>query len=84
MADPYLSTLDSSPHVQRFTYDTIQDLLLGQGFEITDRTGSVLFAGPVSNMLFTGMVPVMKLNCALGQRLPRFASGFFMGCRSPG
>jgi SAM-dependent methyltransferase len=82
--DPHLSTLDSSPHLQRFTYDTIKNLLLGQGFRITDMTGSVLFAGPFSNMMFTGMIPVMKLNCALGRRLPRLASGFYIGCRSQG
>ncbi len=83
IVDPYLSTLDSSPHVQRFTYDAIRHLLLDQGFEITDMTGSVLFAGPFTNMMFTGIIPIMKMNCSLGRRLPRIASGFYIGCRLP-
>jgi SAM-dependent methyltransferase len=79
----YPSTLSNSPHVQRFTHSSIQALLVGQGFEVINITGSVLFAGPFSNMLFTGVTSIMRLNCALGRLFPRIASGFYIACRLP-
>ena len=79
----YPSTLSNSSHVQRFTHSSIQDLLVGQGFEVINTTGSVLFAGPFSNMLFTGVTSIMRLNCALGRWFPRIASGFYISCRLP-
>jgi SAM-dependent methyltransferase len=80
--EPYPpSTLADSPHVQRFTYQSIQRLLRKQGFEVVSITGSVLFAGPFSNLFFTGIAPVMKLNCLLGQWVPRLAAGFYVACR---
>jgi hypothetical protein len=57
--------------------------LVGQGFEVINITGSVLFAGPFSNMLFTGVTSIMRLNCALGRLFPRIASGFYIACRLP-
>lgn len=76
------STLDASPHVQRFTVRTIRDLLERHGFAVEKVTGSVLFAGPFSHLLFTGIGPIMSANCWLGDRLPRFSSGFYVSCRS--
>jgi SAM-dependent methyltransferase len=80
--EPYPpSTLADSPHVQRFTYNSIQQVLAEQGFEVLSVTGSVLFAGPFSNLFFTGIAPVMKMNCWLGQLMPRWAAGFYVACR---
>lgn len=77
---PYSSTLSSSPHVQYFTFKSIQELLRKYGFKVVTISGSVLFAGPFSNLLFTGIRPIMQLNCALGKWFPRLASGFFVEC----
>ena len=80
--EPYPpSTLADSPHVQRFTYGSIQRLLISHGFEIVSTTGSVLFAGPFSNLFFTGLGPVMNINCLLGRWLPRLSAGFYVTCR---
>jgi hypothetical protein len=80
--EPYPpSTLAVSPHVQRFTYDSIQSLLAKHGFEVSSITGSVLIAGPFSNLFFTGLGPIMKINCLLGQWMPRIAAGFYVACR---
>ena len=75
------STLSASPHVQRFTYRSIQRYLEDSGFEIIDSTGSVFFAGPFSNLFFTGIGPAMRLNCLIGSCLPTIASGFYIACR---
>ena len=79
----YPSTLSGSSHVQRFTHSSIQTLLDSEGFIVINITGAVFFAGPFSNMLFTGVKPIMKLNCALGRWFPRIASGFYIACRLP-
>lgn len=79
----YPSTLSNSHHLQRFTYHSIRKLLENNGFELMESTGSVFFAGPFSNLFFTGIKPIMKVNCILGQWLPRFASGFYISCRAP-
>lgn len=76
--DKYVSSLDSSPHVQRFTYRSIQDLLRHNGFKVVKVTGSVLFAGPFSNMAFAGIPPLMAVNNWLGSRLAPLASGYFL------
>jgi SAM-dependent methyltransferase len=78
--NPYPNTLadDSSPHVQRFTLTTIQSCLQEHGFRIQSAAGSVMFAGPFSNMLLTGFGPLMRANNWLGGRFPRVASGFFV------
>lgn len=78
---PYPSTLSDSPHVQRFTFKSIQRLLHNHGFNVINISGSVLFAGPFSNLFFTGIKPIMQLNCRLGNWFPRVASGFFIICQ---
>jgi SAM-dependent methyltransferase len=80
---PCPSTLSDSPHVQHFTYTSIKALLRRHGFEVIDSTGSVLFAGPFSNLLFTGIKPIMMLNCMLGGVCPVIAAGFYIACRLP-
>lgn len=77
------STLSCSPHVQRFTYNSIKKILERNGFEIIDNTGSVLCAGPISNLLFTGFSPVQVCNLFLGEMAPPIASGFFIAARLP-
>jgi hypothetical protein len=79
----YASTLSNSHHLQRFTYNSIRRLLENNGFEVMRSTGSVFFAGPFSNLLLTGINPIMKLNCILGHWFPRAASGFYIACRLP-
>ncbi len=74
----HLSTLSPSPHVQRFTLESIRALLEAHGFAVQDAVGSVLACGPFSNLFFTGLGPLMRLNAALGARLPRAAAGFFL------
>ena len=78
----YPSTLSDSPHVQRFTLKSILAVLNENDFEILDSTGSVLFAGPFSNLFFTGIKPVMKINCVLGKWFPRIAAGFYVACKT--
>ena len=75
------STLSNSSHRQRFKYHSIMKLLEDNGFEVIESKGSVFFAGPFSNLLFTGIRPVMKINCTLGYWFPKFASGFYFNCR---
>jgi SAM-dependent methyltransferase len=75
------SSLSNSPHVHRFTFRSIQQLLLRYGFEVIDKVGSVLIAGPFSNLLFTGLRPIMNWNNIMGGKLPRLAAGFFIGSR---
>lgn len=77
----YPSTFSNSSHQQRFTYRSIIALLEDNGFEVMGRKGSVLFAGPFANLFFTGIKPIMKINCRLGDWFPRFASGFYISCR---
>ena len=77
----YPSTLSSSPHVQRFTFSSIKWLLKKYGFEILKTEGTVFFAGPISNLFFTGIGPLMNANKYLGSKFPRFASGFMLVCR---
>ena len=78
----HLSTLADSPHRQRFTLRSIERTLERAGLEVEDRRGSVLIAGPFSHMAFTGIGPVMRLNCALGARFPRLAAGFYLSAVS--
>ncbi|MBS1868516.1 MAG: methyltransferase domain-containing protein [Actinobacteria bacterium] len=72
------SAVDTSPHLQRFTLRSIARRIEDAGFRVTDRTGSVLAAGPFSNLLITGVGPLMALNCRFGSRFPALASGFFV------
>ena len=77
------STLSSTPHVQRFNLRSIQDRLRGAGFEVVDASGSVLFAGPFSDLLFTGSHAAQVLNRRLGVRFPRAAAGFYVAATAP-
>ncbi len=74
----YHSSIDNSPHVQRFTKKNLTKLLKKHSFKVNRFTGSVLFAGLISNMLFSGNRWIMKINNAAGDKVPRIASGFFV------
>ena len=78
VADACPSTLAQSPHVQRFTFGSIQRVIAAHGFEILEARGSVLVCGPLSNLALTGVDGVMKLNSRLGRRLRRIAAGFYV------
>jgi len=78
------STLAASPHVRRFTLRSARRELEAAGFGVVESTGSVLFAGPFSNLLFTGLGPVMGLNLWLGSVLRPAAANFYLACRSGG
>jgi len=73
-------TLADSPHVQRFTLNSIKRLVTQSGFEVRSTMGSVLFAGPPSHCLFSGIPPVMWVNRWLGSCLKPLAAGFYLEC----
>lgn len=75
---PYLSTLDSSPHLQRFSLESVSTTLERAGFQVLESDGSAIFAGPFSNLMFTGFASLMRVNCRLATSFPRHASGFFL------
>jgi SAM-dependent methyltransferase len=75
---PHPSSLDSSPHVQRFTLGAITHTLRANGFNVLERTGTVLAGGPISNLFFTGVRSVMRLNSAAGTALPAVATAFML------
>jgi SAM-dependent methyltransferase len=80
---PHPSTLDSGQHVQRFTAHTLRCLMARGNLQVVDFTGTTLVAGPVSNILISGVRPLTRLNNALGHMAPCFASGFMMAGRKP-
>jgi len=75
------STLSTSPHVRRFSFQSIQNKLMQKGFEIIEAKGSVLFCGPFSNTVFTGIRPIMRVNIWLGSKLAKIAAGFYIAAR---
>lgn len=82
--EPYPpSTLADSPHVRRFTWSSLSALLSQYGFEVVSNMGSVMFAGPFSNLFFTSIEPIMRLNCKLGGWFPKIAAGYYVACRLP-
>lgn len=78
VADALPSTLANSPHVQRFTLNSIQRVVRRHGFDILDRRGSVLICGPLSDITLTGLKRLMEFNRRLGWRWPRIAAGFYV------
>lgn len=77
------STLSSSPHVQRFTIASICREVAMAGLEVTEVTGTVLVAGPFSNLAFTGWRTGMLINSRLGSMFPRIASGILLRAEVP-
>lgn len=82
LADPFRyshpSTLSNAGHVQRFTFASIQRLLETNGFRVKEAVGTVIFAGPISNLLFRGFRRLLSLNAVCGTHFPRVAAGFLI------
>lgn len=72
------STLDHSPHLQQFSFRSVQERVRRAGFDVTAATGSVLVAGQFTNLLVTGHRRLMGRNRRLGDRFPRAAAGFYV------
>ncbi|MFI5305357.1 MAG: hypothetical protein ACHQYP_11260, partial [Nitrospiria bacterium] len=81
LAEPYVSTLNNTPHLQRFTPGAIKEILNQHHFKVNEFTGSVIFAGPFSNLFFTGFSAITNLNCIMGNWLSRIASGYYVACQ---
>jgi SAM-dependent methyltransferase len=80
---PYPSTVAHSPHKQRFTLSGIRRLVERNGFRIAEARGSVLVAGPLTNLLLTGCDRAMAVNGRLGERLSPVAAGFYLLAEKP-
>jgi 2-polyprenyl-3-methyl-5-hydroxy-6-metoxy-1,4-benzoquinol methylase len=72
------SSLDSSPHKQRFTMNSVCARLRDAGFDVGERRATVLVAGPISNLLFTGVRSVTRLNRRLGDLFPVISTAFMV------
>lgn len=78
----HVATLGTSPHVQRFTRESIRRTLMNNGFQVEAIEGSVLACGPLTNLLFTGFKPVMAFNNWLGTKFPGLAAGMYVRARA--
>ncbi len=72
------SSLDTSPHIQRFTYTKLPEKIKKYGFKIVEKRGGSLISGPLSNLLFTGFSTIMSINMFLGKKLPYIAADFYV------
>ena len=77
------SSLDSSPHVQRFTYFSLPKMLKKYGFQLKELRGGSLISGPFSNVFFTGFNFIMQLNMFLGRKFPIIASDLYIAVEKP-
>jgi SAM-dependent methyltransferase len=75
------STLADSPHVRRFTLRSLCETLESAGFAVELTRGSVMFCGPFTHALLTGVAPFMRWNARLGDRFPTLAAGFYVAAR---
>jgi 2-polyprenyl-3-methyl-5-hydroxy-6-metoxy-1,4-benzoquinol methylase len=73
----FLSTLDESPHVRRFTIRKLKKLYTFYSFIEVKVEPSVLISGQFSNILFSGITWFYPINKLLGKVFPFFASGFY-------
>ena len=71
-------SLSQTPHLQRFTWRSLDRRLRAHRFEIREARGAVLICGPMSDLLFSGMSRVMRLNAILGTRMSPLASDFYV------
>jgi len=71
-------TLADSPHKQRFTWRSIQEILDRADFEIVEARGAILFCGPFTDLALSGLPRVMEANKRLGRKFPRLASDFYI------
>ncbi|MHB1344385.1 MAG: methyltransferase domain-containing protein [Thermoleophilia bacterium] len=75
---PHPSSLDSSPHMQRFTLGDLVRLMDSNGFSVQERRATVLIGGPISNLLFTGFKCPTAINRRLADLIPAAATGFMV------
>lgn len=80
LVEPHPSSLDTSPHLQRFTLRTLERVVAEAGFQVLEKTGSAIFAGQLSNLLFTGYDRLTEMNASVADRLPMISSGFHLAC----
>lgn len=78
------STLHHSPHITPFSGNKLRHMVRSLGLQELDFRGSVALCGPLSNLLFTGLKPVMRFNNWLGDRLSPMAAGFYLAARVGG
>jgi 2-polyprenyl-3-methyl-5-hydroxy-6-metoxy-1,4-benzoquinol methylase len=78
LVEKHPSTLDDSPHLQKYTLFSLTKKITNYGFCLLEAKGSVLFSGQISNLFFTGFNNIARLNNKLGGRFPRLASGFYL------
>jgi SAM-dependent methyltransferase len=78
----YPSTIAHSPHVRRFTLKSIKQLCTNHKCEVFESTGSVLIGGGFTDMIFSGIGPIMKLNIWLGKVFPKIAVGFYLATKN--
>lgn len=78
------TSLDESPHLQKFSLNSFQERLEEAGFHVVSATGTSFACGPLTQTFFAGIRPIMKINNWLAQKFPRRASGFMVVCRKGG
>ena len=71
-------SLSQTPHVQRFTLKSLARRMQANGFAVSEARGAVIICGPVSDLVFSGMSRVMRVNAHLGKRLSRIAADFYV------
>lgn len=71
-------TLADSPHKQRFTWGSIHRAVTEAGFDVVEARGAVLVCGPFTDIAFSGLPRVMRVNKRLGGRFPRLASDYYV------
>jgi len=81
--EEFPSSLDSSPHVQRFTYFSLEKALRKHPVIVKEKAGGSFISGPFSNLLFTGIKPIMRINNLLGRLMPMIASDFYIAVQKP-
>ncbi len=74
----YPSSVADSPHLQRFTLNSICDSFESLGIKKLEARGSSLLSGPFLNIFFTGFKPIMQWNIKMAEKLPSISSGFYI------
>ncbi len=69
---PLITFNKNDKHIQRFSYNSLKDLLAKVELKITQQRKATLFGGPVSEALFWWCKPLLKLNNWLGNKSPYF------------
>ena len=81
--DQFVSSLDSSPHIQKFSPKKLSKILTQHGFNKVNLSGGSFFSGPFSSLIFSGIKIAMNLNLKIGKLFPSLASGFYITVEKP-